>query len=271
MIDTGLRALVVIPTYNERENIAAIVGRLRAATPEVDVLVVDDGSPDGTGAIADALAAADSSVHVLHRRSKEGLGAAYRAGMRYALGAGYGAVVEMDADGSHQPEQLGRLLAGLRRPDSPASDGADLVLGSRWVVGGEVVDWPRHRRILSRGGSAYARVALGVPVRDITGGFRAFTMDALRRIHIDDVESQGYCFQIDTVRRAFDAGLVVAEVPITFVERELGASKMTSGIVLEAVARVARWGIAARMRRFRPTKTGCGTAGRSGLVVKASR
>ncbi|WP_348789722.1 polyprenol monophosphomannose synthase [Leifsonia sp. NPDC080035] len=256
-----MRTLVIIPTYNERENVGPIVGRVRASAPEVDVLIVDDSSPDGTGEIADALAATDASVHVLHRAGKDGLGAAYKAGMRFALDAGYDAIVEMDADGSHKPEQLHDLLAALRRPDVEAGrpdgpsasqqEGADLVLGSRWVAGGGVVNWPAHRRLLSRGGSAYSRMALGVPVRDVTGGYRVFTADALRRIHLDDVESQGYCFQIDMLRRAYDAGLRVREVPITFVERERGASKMTGGIVAEAMLRVTVWGITGLPRRFR--------------------
>ena len=251
-----MSTLVIIPTYNERENVQTIVARVRAATPEADVLVVDDNSPDGTGALADALAAADPGVHVLHRAGKDGLGAAYRDGMRWALDAGYGRIVEMDADGSHQPEQLRRLLDGLRSETaSPAEAaqeaGADVVLGSRWVPGGGVENWPAHRRLLSRGGSAYSRIALGVPARDVTGGYRAFTADALRRIRFADVESQGYCFQIDMLRRAYDAGLTVAEVPITFVERERGASKMTGGIVAEAMLRVTVWGITGLPARFR--------------------
>jgi len=249
-----LRTLVIIPTYNERENIAPIVSRVRAAAPEVDVLVVDDGSPDGTGEIADALAASDPKVRVLHRAGKDGLGAAYRAGMRLALDAGYHRIVEMDADGSHKPEQLPRLLAALTDPRS-ATPGADVVLGSRWVPGGGVENWPAHRRLLSRGGSAYSRFLLGIPARDVTGGYRAFTADALQRIHFSDVESQGYCFQIDMLRRAYGAGLTVSEVPITFVEREFGASKMTGGIVAEAMLRVTGWGIAhlpARLSGRRP-------------------
>lgn len=247
-----MRTIVILPTYNERENIGSVVGRIRASTPEVDVLVVDDGSPDGTGEIADALAATDASVHVLHRAGKAGLGAAYRAGMSWALDEGYEAVVEMDADGSHRPEELPALLAALRTvPSGDGADGADLVLGSRWVAGGGVVNWPAHRRLLSRGGSAYSRFCLGVRARDVTGGYRAFTADALRRIHFGDVESQGYCFQIDMLRRAYDAGLAVVEVPITFVEREHGASKMTGGIVAEAMLRVTGWGIVGLPKRFR--------------------
>ena len=249
-----MSTLVVIPTYNERENVESIVSRVRTASPSVDVLVVDDDSPDGTGALADAMAAADPSVHVLHRAGKEGLGAAYRAGMRWALDAGYDRVVEMDADGSHQPEQLARLLAALRPETAPDGPGADLVLGSRWVPGGGVVNWPARRRMLSRGGSAYSRLALGIPATDVTGGYRAFTADALRRIDFEAVESQGYCFQIDMLRRAYRAGLVVAEVPITFVERERGASKMTGAIVAEAMLRVTGWGIAGLPHRFRKTQ-----------------
>jgi dolichol-phosphate mannosyltransferase len=245
-----VRTLVIIPTYNERENIGSIVGRVRASAPDVDVLIVDDGSPDGTGDLADALAATDANVHVLHRAGKDGLGAAYRAGMSWALDAGYAAIVEMDADGSHQPEQLPRLLAALR---GPAADdaGADVVLGSRWVEGGGVVNWPATRRFISRGGSAYSRIALGLPVKDVTGGYRAFTADALRALQYERTDSQGYCFQIDMTRRAYDAGLQIVEVPITFVERELGASKMGGGIVVEAMARVTLWGLTGLPRRFR--------------------
>lgn len=254
-----MRTLVIIPTYNERENVGPIVGRVRASVPSVEVLVVDDNSPDGTGEIADALAATDANVHVLHRAGKDGLGAAYREGMRWALDAGYDRIVEMDADGSHRPEELPRLLDALRAEGSGTGTGtgtgtdtgADLVLGSRWVAGGGVVNWPARRQLLSRGGSAYSRIALGVPARDVTGGYRAFTADALRRIQFADVESQGYCFQIDMLRRAYRAGLSVAEVPITFVEREHGASKMTGGIVAEAMLRVTGWGITGLPARFR--------------------
>jgi dolichol-phosphate mannosyltransferase len=243
--------LVIIPTYNESENVASIVSRVRSATPEVEVLVVDDNSPDGTGEIAEALAATDANIHVLHRAGKNGLGAAYRDAMRWALDAGYTRIVEMDADGSHQPEQLPRLLAALRADGAPDGTGADVVLGSRWVPGGGVENWPAHRRLLSRGGSTYSRLALGITARDVTGGYRAFTAEALTRIHFADVHSQGYCFQIDMLRRAYDAGLSVAEVPITFVEREHGASKMTSGIVAEAMLRVTGWGITGLPTRFR--------------------
>ncbi len=238
-----MSTLVIIPTYNERENVASIVARVRTSTPDVFVLVVDDSSPDGTGEIADALAAADDHVRVLHRAGKDGLGAAYRDGMRWALAAGYDRIVEMDADGSHRPEELHRLLEAI--------ESADVVLGSRWVPGGGVENWPASRRMLSRGGSAYSRILLGVPVKDVTGGYRAFTAEALERIHFGDVASQGYCFQIDMLRRAYDEGLRIVEVPITFVEREHGASKMTTGIVVEAMVRVTGWGITGLPHRFR--------------------
>jgi dolichol-phosphate mannosyltransferase len=238
-----MQTLVIIPTYNERDNIEWIVGRVRQSVPTASVLVVDDNSPDGTGAVADALAAGDGRINVLHRAGKEGLGAAYRDGMRWGLSRGFDAIVEMDADGSHQPEQLPRLLERLR--DS------DVVVGSRWVPGGGVVNWPIERKLLSRGGSAYARFALGVPVRDVTGGYRAFTAEALERIDLDEVLSQGYCFQIDMIWHAAVAGLKIAEVPITFVERERGTSKMSSTIVAEAMLRVTGWAIASLPERAR--------------------
>jgi dolichol-phosphate mannosyltransferase len=238
------RAVVIIPTYNERENIDSIVSRVRDAVPRADLLIVDDNSPDGTGDLADKLASGDSAIHVLHRSGKAGLGAAYIAGFRWALDRGYGVMVEMDADGSHQPEELPRLLDAL--------DSADLVLGSRWVPGGTVHNWPRAREIISRGGSLYSRVLLRLPLRDLTGGFRAFRAGTLRRIDLDSVQSQGYCFQIDLARRAAQAGLTVVEVPITFVERTRGASKMTRAIVIEAFWRVLQWGVQARLRRGHP-------------------
>uniref|UniRef100_UPI00389A7BAC polyprenol monophosphomannose synthase n=1 Tax=Thermomonospora echinospora TaxID=1992 RepID=UPI00389A7BAC len=240
MGDLG-RVLVIIPTYNERENIEPIVGRVRRAAPQVDVLVVDDASPDGTGALADALAASDDQVKVLHRTGKDGLGAAYIAGFRWAFEHGYDVLVEMDADGSHQPEELGRLLAALAE--------ADLVIGARWVPGGEVRNWPRSRAVLSRGGNAYARLMLNVPLHDATGGYRAYRATALQKIGLDGVESRGYCFQIDLALRAVRHGLRVVEVPITFVEREHGASKMSGDIVAEAMWQVTRWGIAGRLGR----------------------
>ncbi|GGQ95862.1 polyprenol monophosphomannose synthase [Streptomyces pilosus] len=232
-------ALVIIPTYNEAENIKAIVGRVRKAVPEAHVLVADDNSPDGTGKLADELAATDDHVRVLHRKGKEGLGAAYLAGFRWGMEHGYDVLVEMDADGSHQPEELPRLLTALK--------GADLVLGSRWVPGGRVVNWPKSREFISRGGSLYSRVALDLPLRDITGGFRAFRAATLRGLGLEDVASQGYCFQVDLARRAVKAGYHVVEVPITFVERELGDSKMSRDILVEALWRVTAWGVGERV------------------------
>jgi len=228
------RIVVIVPTYNERENLPLITARLRAAVPEAHLLVADDNSPDGTGAIADDLAAADDHVHVMHRAGKAGLGSAYLAGFDWALEHGYDVVVEMDADGSHQPEQLPLMLDALRD--------ADLVLGSRWVPGGSVVNWPKSRELLSRGGSLYTRMMLGVPMRDATGGYRAFRADTLRKIDLTGVESAGYCFQVELGWRAVKAGMRVREVPIEFVERELGDSKMSQKIVVEALWRVTVWG-----------------------------
>ena len=238
------RVLVCVPTYDEAENVATAVGRIRAAQPSVDVLVVDDASPDGTGAIADGLADADPQVFVLHRAAKAGLGAAYLAAFAWGLERGYGVLVEMDADGSHRAVDLGGLLDAV-------TAGADLALGSRWIPGGRVANWSRHRRWLSKGGNVYARALLRIPVSDATGGFRAFRADALREIDLTDVASHGYCFQVDLVRRAVQHGLAVVEVPIVFVERELGTSKMSGGIVGEALWRVTLWGLEERLTRWR--------------------
>ncbi|MFI6897018.1 polyprenol monophosphomannose synthase [Streptomyces sp. NPDC050256] len=235
------RALVIIPTYNEAENIKPIVSRVRAAVPEADILVADDNSPDGTGKLADEIAATDDQVHVLHRKGKEGLGAAYLAGFRWGMDHDYGVLVEMDADGSHQPEELPRLLTALK--------GADLVLGSRWVPGGRVVNWPKSREMISRGGSTYSRLMLGLQTRDVTGGYRAFRTETLQGIGLDEVASQGYCFQVDLARRAIEAGFHVVEVPITFVDREVGDSKMSRDILVEALWRVTAWGVTTRTNR----------------------
>jgi dolichol-phosphate mannosyltransferase len=235
-----LRALVVVPTYDERENLPIVIARTLAATPgDVHLLIVDDASPDGTGALADEHAATEPRVHVLHRAGKEGLGPAYLAGFAWGLERDYGAIVEMDADGSHHPEDLPRLLRQL--------DDHDLALGSRWVPGGRVENWPRRRLLLSRGGNWYTRVALGIDIRDATGGFRAFRAEALRRIHLDDVASHGYCFQVDLVWRALQAGLRVVEVPIVFTERVHGVSKMDRAIVSESLRLVAWWGLRRRL------------------------
>ncbi len=250
------RVVVIIPTYNEAENIRVITGRLRTAVPAVDVLIADDNSPDGTGAIADELADADAQIHVLHRPGKQGLGAAYIHGFGWAKERGYDAVVEMDADGSHAPEELHRLLDAARD--------ADVVIGSRWVPGGKVVNWPLHREILSKGGSLYTRMALGVGLRDATAGYRVYKMPVLDKIDVESVQSQGYCFQIDLGWRAIKHGFRVTEVPVTFAERERGASKMSSNIVREAFLRVGVWGLKARRdalvakvggRRARPGRT----------------
>jgi len=234
------RACVVLPTYNERDNLPAVVPAILAASPELDVLVVDDGSPDGTGALAQELAEREPRVRVLHRRRKEGLGRAYLAGFEVALRAGYGRILEMDADFSHDPGRLPALLAASRE--------ADLVLGSRYVPGGGTRNWGMGRRLLSRGGSLYARLILGVGVRDLTGGFKCFRREVLERIDLHTVTTAGYAFQIELTYRALRAGFRVVEVPIVFADRRVGQSKMTRAIVLEALWKV--WGI--RLSGWRP-------------------
>lgn len=243
MAERSPRTVVIIPTFNEVGNIRQIVGRVRAAQPQLDVLIVDDASPDGTGDAADELAAGDEQIYVLHGDAKCGLGDAYLAGFRWALDRDYEILVEMDADGSHQPEQLGRLLGAI--------ESADLVIGSRWVPGGSVENWPRHRELLSRTGNAYIRLMLGLGVRDATAGFRAYRAEALHKIGLDEVASEGYCFQTDLSRRAVRAGLRVIEVPIDFIEREVGESKMNAKIMRESLARVTGWGISDRARQLR--------------------
>jgi len=233
------RVLIVMPTYNERQNLEIMAGRIRESVPDADLLVVDDNSPDGTGDLADKLAEADQRVQVMHRTEKAGLGRAYVAGFTWALERGYDLIVEMDADGSHRPEDLPRLLATSAR--------ADAVIGSRYVPGGTVVNWPRSREFLSKGANIYNRVMLGVKVKDATGGYRVYRAATLRRIDLDGIESAGYCFQIDMTLRVLQAGMAIEEVPITFVERERGASKMSRSVIFEAFARVARWGIGARL------------------------
>ncbi len=239
----GERRLVVIPTYNEADNLELIIDRVRGSVPELDVLVVDDGSPDGTGEIADKIAAHDHCVHVLHRTEKAGLGAAYLAGFAWGQAAGYDVLIEMDADGSHLPEQLPRLLDAL--------PGADLVLGARWVPGGRVVNWPKRREWLSRGGNAYVRLLLGLRLHDATGGFRAFRSTTLDGIDLPTVTSQGYCFQVDLARRSMEGGFRVVEVPITFVERVYGESKMSGDIVREALLKVTQWGVQHRLDQLK--------------------
>jgi dolichol-phosphate mannosyltransferase len=248
--------LVVIPTYQERETLPETIERTRLAAPEVDILVADDASPDGTGQVADALRARDPHVHVLHRARKEGLGDAYVAGFRWALDRRYDVVVEMDADGSHRPEDLPRLLGAL------AASGADLVVGSRWVPGGSVVNWPRSREVLSRLANLYTRLSLGLPVQDAAGGYRAYRSEALKGIDLDTIHSHGYCFQVDMTRRIHAAGGSIVERPITFVERRAGQSKMSRAIVVEALWRITLWGVLDRTRfltrrlSLRPGSTG---------------
>ena len=237
------RIVIVMPTYNERQNLESIATRVRTALPAADLLVVDDNSPDGTGDIADKLAETDPQVQVMHRTEKAGLGRAYIAGFGWALDRGYDVIVEMDADGSHQPEHLPSLVSALGH--------ADLSIGSRWVRGGKVVNWPKSREALSRAANIYTRVMLGLDVRDATAGYRAYRASTLRTISLEQVESTGYCFQIDLTVRVARAGLRIVEVPITFVEREHGASKMSNSIILEAFWRVAQWGIARRLGQLR--------------------
>jgi dolichol-phosphate mannosyltransferase len=234
--------LVIVPTYNERESLTSLVGRVRQVVPSADILIVDDSSPDGTGQLAESLAAADHAVRVLHRPRKEGLGRAYLDGFRHGIDEGYSYLVEIDADGSHDPADLTAMI-------SLARDGADLVLGSRWVAGGAVLNWPWVRRAISRAGNGYARGVLRSHVSDLTSGFRVFRSLALSTVNYGAVSSQGYCFQIELAWLFERAGLTVVEHPITFVERAAGRSKMHAGIVLEALARVTLWAFTKPKRR----------------------
>jgi dolichol-phosphate mannosyltransferase len=238
-----VKILVVVPTYNESDNIERVVARLHNTVPETHVLIVDDASPDGTGKIADAMAETDDRVQVLHRPGKAGLGAAYVAGFGWGLERAYDVLIEMDADGSHAPEQLPRLLAAL--------GSADLVIGSRWVRGGDVVNWPLRRELLSRGANVYSRLALGIGVHDATGGYRAYRREVLEQIDYAATSSQGYCFQVDLALRAVRGGFRVTEVPITFADRERGESKMSGAIVREALWRVTSWGVQHRAAQLR--------------------
>lgn len=246
MIETT--TLIIIPTYNERESLPHQVDGVRAASPEVDILVVDDSSPDGTGEWADRRAETDDHVFVLHRTSKQGLGAAYLAGFAWGLELDYQVLVEMDADGSHQAKQLPSLLEH--------AGAYDLVIGSRWVPGGSVVNWPTRRKWLSTGANTYVRLALGIGVKDATAGFRAYTADALRGLDLESVESQGYCFQVDMCWRVIRGGGAVHEVPIEFVEREYGQSKMSGDIIREALVKVTQWGAGYRWRQLTGTFSG---------------
>lgn len=243
-----MKTLTIIPTFNEIDTIPITVRRLRQAVPHSDVLIVDDNSPDGTGDCADRLAARDEQIDVLHRQTKNGLGGAYIAGFRWGMERGYDVLVELDADGSHQPEQLPELLDMI--------DEADLVIGSRWVPGGAVVNWPVHREIISRLGSLYSRTLLGLRVRDVTAGFRVFRRTIVESIDLDAIESVGYGFQVDMTFRVAGLRGRIVEVPITFVERAMGESKMNSGIVLEAMTNVTKWGLSARAQTLTRRATG---------------
>jgi dolichol-phosphate mannosyltransferase len=239
------RVVVIMPTFNEIGSLARVAGHLLETVPDVDLLVVDDSSPDGTGALADRLAIANPRVHVLHRTTREGLGPAYLAGFSWASSVGYTVVVEMDADGSHPAETLPEMLVALGGAPRPG-----LVIGSRWVPGGSVVNWPRRRLLLSRTANLYARLALGMPTRDITAGYRAYPIEVVTAIS-SDVSSHGYSFQIEMALRVFDLGLPIIEVPIVFREREEGSSKMSASIVREAMLGVTRWGLQRRFGRRR--------------------
>lgn len=233
-----MKTLVIIPTYNEIDSLEPIVARTRAVVPEVDILIADDNSPDGTGDVADRLAQEDTHIHVLHREGKEGLGRAYLAAFSWGLDRDYTHLVEMDADGSHRPEQLLLLLNRAAAGDEPA-----LVIGSRYIRGGETVGWPASRRLLSRGGNFYIRAWLGLPVSDATAGFRVYTAEILRAIDFDEVESAGYFFQTDMTARVRQLGGRICEVPISFAEREAGESKLSGNIFTESLARTTRMGL----------------------------
>lgn len=223
-------AVICIPTYNEAENIQAIVPAIFEVVPHVHILVIDDNSPDGTGALADRMAAEDGRIHVLHRTEKAGLGPAYLAGFAWALEQGYDQILEMDADFSHQPKYLPAMLGGL--------EGVDVVVGSRYTAGGGTQNWGLARRLISRGGGLYARTILGIPVQDLTAGFVAWRREVLENLDLSRIGASGYVFQIEMKYRAFQAGYKILEIPITFPDREVGVSKMTPAIALEAVVRV---------------------------------
>jgi dolichol-phosphate mannosyltransferase len=236
---------VIVPTYNEVENIDGILRRVLDTVPFAHLLVVDDGSPDGTGDVVAAAAGRDERVHLLRRAGKLGLGSAYVTGFRWGLERGYDLLIEMDADGSHPVDRLPALIDAVASAD-PADD-VMLAIGSRWVQGGSVVDWPKHRELLSRGGNTYARLMLGLDVHDITAGYRVYRADAVRRMDLDGVDSKGYCFQVDMTLRVHDLGGRIVEVPIEFRDRVLGVSKMSQAIVVEAMGRVTQWGIQRRL------------------------
>ncbi|HVB92029.1 MAG TPA: polyprenol monophosphomannose synthase [Acidimicrobiales bacterium] len=245
-----MRPLVVIPTYNESENIERILGRVRESLPEAGILVVDDGSPDGTGDLVKAMSSELPDVHLLSRAAKSGLGSAYRAGFAWGLERGYDAFIEMDADFSHDPSALPGVLA-------PLGEGSDVSIGSRYVKGGTIPNWAWHRHLLSRGGNRYASAVLGLGVADSTAGFRAYSAGILRQIDLGRVRAEGYGFQIEMTYRARQHGAAITEVPISFVDREVGESKMSSMIVIEALGLVTWWGLG---RLLRALRQGSGTA-----------
>jgi dolichol-phosphate mannosyltransferase len=236
-----MNSLVVIPTYNEVTTLERITSLALRTLPSLHVLIVDDASPDGTGELADRLAMGSARIQVLHRTAKEGLGAAYRSGFAWGLERGYDALCQMDADLSHDPGDLPRLLAAL--------EGADVAIGSRYVDGGRIVNWPLRRLALSRAGNTYVRAVTGLPVRDATAGFRAFRADALRELHPASAKSEGYSFQLEMTLRAWQAGCKIVELPVVFVERRNGVSKLDRAIVAEALWRTAWWGLHHRIRR----------------------
>jgi dolichol-phosphate mannosyltransferase len=255
--------LVIVPTYNEIDSLERVLSHLLVTVPGVDALIVDDASPDGTGDLADRLAAADARIHVLHGTAKAGLGRAYLTGFTWAKDAGYDIVVEMDADGSHPAESLAAMLDQL----TTATPAPGLVIGSRWMPGGSVVNWPAHRLWLSRGANFYARLALRIPVADITAGFRAYPIDVAIAA-ARDIDSRGYSFQIEMALRVHDAGLPIIEVPIEFREREAGRSKMSRNVVVEAMTRVTRWGA---RRRWETLKSGPRGKRSAGAELAADR
>ncbi|QIK62980.1 polyprenol monophosphomannose synthase [Leucobacter viscericola] len=244
MRERGSETLVILPTYEERASLPNIVSAVREQLPEADILVIDDNSPDGTGEVADELAANDSRISVLHRRGKLGLGTAYIAGFEQALSGNYRFAIEMDSDGSHLASDLPRLIAA-------AHDGAGLVLGARWVPGGKIENWPWHRQAISRIGTAIARVSLRSHLHDLTSGFRVIDTNWLRRLDLSSVTTEGYGFQVELAWGLERIGCPVVEVPITFVERSSGRSKMSFGIVAEALAKVLLWGWQLRFGKLR--------------------
>lgn len=248
---TLTQTLVVVPTYCEAETVEAIIERVLAVNPQLHILIVDDNSPDGTGALVSSVATQQERLFVLNRPGKAGLGAAYIAGFNWALQRGYEVIVEMDADGSHQPEELPLLLAAVEA-------GAGLAVGTRWMPGGRVLNWPRRRKLISRAGTLYARLLLGSKLRDITSGYRAFSVTTLTEVLRREICSAGYSFQIEMAWNVERSGAAVVEVPITFIERSHGHSKMSPGIVMEAIWRVTIWGVTRRRRgpRGKPLAAG---------------